>query len=222
MFRPSRNFKVPQVYGGQWKNHQTFQKWDPISKRLVQVACCPAPAPAPQPECDTSWYPTYGYVIYETHLDVYPYGPFYFWCTSDGTTEDPPVPAYEYSSITSTAIRCGQSYTVFGEVTPCPEPDPAVSMTLANLTATGGDVTFVYPGSETTLVLEMYTSATSSVDVDGTPIQTFIGSLVSPNTYTFTTVLGNYYRASLRVRHDCGGGVYSYSTPIYSGTVQYV
>lgn len=40
MFRPSRNFKVPLVYGGQWKNHQTFQKWDPIGKRLVQVSCC--------------------------------------------------------------------------------------------------------------------------------------------------------------------------------------
>ena len=40
MFRPSRNFKVPQVFGGQWKDHQTFQKWDPVSKRLVQVSCC--------------------------------------------------------------------------------------------------------------------------------------------------------------------------------------
>lgn len=40
MFRPSRNFKVPQVYGGQWKNHQTFMRWDPASKRLVQVSCC--------------------------------------------------------------------------------------------------------------------------------------------------------------------------------------
>ena len=38
--RTSRNFKVPLVYGGQWKDHQTFQKWDPISKRLIQVNCC--------------------------------------------------------------------------------------------------------------------------------------------------------------------------------------
>jgi hypothetical protein len=51
MFRPSRNFKVPQVYGGQWKNHQTFQKWDPISKRLVQVSCCPAPPIIPPEVC---------------------------------------------------------------------------------------------------------------------------------------------------------------------------
>ena len=43
MFRPSRNFKVPLVYGGEWKNSQTFQKWDPISKRLVQVNCCSVP-----------------------------------------------------------------------------------------------------------------------------------------------------------------------------------
>lgn len=41
--RPYRNLKVPLVFGGQWKNHQTFQKWDPISKRLVQVNCCETP-----------------------------------------------------------------------------------------------------------------------------------------------------------------------------------
>jgi hypothetical protein len=41
MFRPSRNFKVPLVYGGQWKDHQTFMRWDPASKRLIQVNCCP-------------------------------------------------------------------------------------------------------------------------------------------------------------------------------------
>lgn len=38
--RTSRNFKVPLVYGGQWKDHQSFQKWDPISKRIVSVNCC--------------------------------------------------------------------------------------------------------------------------------------------------------------------------------------
>ena len=38
--RTSRNFKVPLVYGGQWKDHQSFQKWDPIGKRLVTVNCC--------------------------------------------------------------------------------------------------------------------------------------------------------------------------------------
>jgi hypothetical protein len=38
--RTSRNFKVPLVYGGQWKDHQSFQKWDPISKRLITVNCC--------------------------------------------------------------------------------------------------------------------------------------------------------------------------------------
>jgi hypothetical protein len=41
MFRPSRNFKVPLIYGGQWKDHQTFMRWDPASKRLIQVNCCP-------------------------------------------------------------------------------------------------------------------------------------------------------------------------------------
>ncbi len=38
--RTSRNFKVPLVTGGQWKDHQNFQKWDPISKRLITVNCC--------------------------------------------------------------------------------------------------------------------------------------------------------------------------------------
>lgn len=38
--RTSRNFKVPLVTGGQWKDHQSFQKWDPISKRLITVNCC--------------------------------------------------------------------------------------------------------------------------------------------------------------------------------------
>lgn len=38
--RTSRNFKVPLVSGGQWKDHQSFQKWDPISKRLITVNCC--------------------------------------------------------------------------------------------------------------------------------------------------------------------------------------
>ena len=45
--RLSRNFKAPLIYGGQWKDHQTFQKWDPISKRLVTVACCDAAPPSP-------------------------------------------------------------------------------------------------------------------------------------------------------------------------------
>jgi hypothetical protein len=53
--RTSRNFKVPLVYGGQWKKHQTFQKWDPVSKRLVTYMCdcnpkigvVPPPPPPP-------------------------------------------------------------------------------------------------------------------------------------------------------------------------------
>lgn len=55
MFRPSRSFKVPQVFGGQWKNHQTFQKWDPVSKRLVQVNCCypSSSQPSPSPIVDS-------------------------------------------------------------------------------------------------------------------------------------------------------------------------
>lgn len=47
--RTSRNFKVPLVYGGQWKDHQSFQKWDPISKRLITVNCC-LPQKCFQPE----------------------------------------------------------------------------------------------------------------------------------------------------------------------------
>lgn len=45
--RLSRDFKVGAVSGGQWKDHQTFQKWDPISKRLVTVACCLPPKQNP-------------------------------------------------------------------------------------------------------------------------------------------------------------------------------
>jgi hypothetical protein len=115
MFRPSRNFKVPLVYGGQWKNHQTFQKWDPIAKRLVQVGCC-GPTATTQQSCDTSWYPTFGYLIYEQHLDVYPIGPVYFWCNSLGIVENPPVPAPDYDSGTGKATRCGVEYTVLGVV----------------------------------------------------------------------------------------------------------
>lgn len=48
--RTSRNFKVPLVTGGQWKDHQSFQKWDPISKRLITVNCClPAKCYEPNP-----------------------------------------------------------------------------------------------------------------------------------------------------------------------------
>lgn len=47
--RTSRNFKVPLVYGGQWKDHQSFQKWDPVSKRLITVNCC-LPQKCFQPE----------------------------------------------------------------------------------------------------------------------------------------------------------------------------
>ena len=48
--RTSKNFKVPLVYGGQWKDHQTFQKWDPVSKRLTTVNCClPAKCTFPEP-----------------------------------------------------------------------------------------------------------------------------------------------------------------------------
>lgn len=120
MFRPSRNFKVPQVSGGQWKNHQTFQKWDPISKRLVTVNCCLPPRQAPEPtppgpDCDT-WYPTYGYIVYTYIPEVYPIGPVYFWCTSGGITEEPAVPAPDFDSESMTATRCGQSYTVLGQV----------------------------------------------------------------------------------------------------------
>jgi len=162
MFRPSRNFKVPLVYGGQWKDHQTFQKWDPVSKRLVQVSCCGPTGPT-------------------------------------GGGGEPTGPT--------------------GPV--CPDPDPAVSVTLANLTSTGGDVTFIYPGPEPILVLEIYESTTTPVDTSGTPLHVFIGSLVSPNTYTFTTIAGRYYKAGLRVRHTCEDGSYTYSTYVYSGDVQY-
>lgn len=51
--RTSRNFKVPLVYGGQWKDHQSFQKWDPISKRLVTVNCC-LPKKCFKPETPTN------------------------------------------------------------------------------------------------------------------------------------------------------------------------
>jgi hypothetical protein len=57
--RPFRNLKVPLVFGGQWKDHQTFQKWDPISKRLITVNCTcavPAPAPAPAPPEPPAFY----------------------------------------------------------------------------------------------------------------------------------------------------------------------
>lgn len=48
--RTSRNFKVPLVTGGQWKDHQSFQKWDPVSKRLITVNCClPAKCYEPEP-----------------------------------------------------------------------------------------------------------------------------------------------------------------------------
>lgn len=51
--RTSRNFKVPLVTGGQWKDHQSFQKWDPISKRLVTVNCC-LPKPCFKPATPTN------------------------------------------------------------------------------------------------------------------------------------------------------------------------
>ena len=57
--RPFRSLKVPLVFGGQWKDHQTFQKWDPISKRLITVNCTcavPAPAPAPAPPEPPAFY----------------------------------------------------------------------------------------------------------------------------------------------------------------------
>ena len=63
------------------------------------------------PACE-DFYPTYGYLVYESHLDVYPFGPVYFWCTSAGTVESPPVPAPDYNG--TTATRCDQSYTVLG------------------------------------------------------------------------------------------------------------
>lgn len=49
--RPFRDRKVPLVFGGQWKDHQTFQKWDPISKRLIQVNCCLPSKPVPPTPC---------------------------------------------------------------------------------------------------------------------------------------------------------------------------
>jgi hypothetical protein len=106
---------------------------------------------------------------------------------------------------------------------PCTPPDPADSVTLSNLTATGGDISFVYGGTETQFWVTIYESPTLPVNTSpGTEIFNIVGALTpSGQTYVFPTVLNNYYVAGLRVRKDCGGGIFENSTYVYSDPVQY-
>ena len=86
-------------------------------RNLKHHKCTVAAKPPTPVNCD-GWYPTYGYVIYETHLEIYPLGPIFFWCDSSGQVETTPVVAINYSSSPSTAVRCGSTYTVLGDLTP--------------------------------------------------------------------------------------------------------
>ena len=120
--------RVPLIWKTQKESDQTLFKYNPATQSVVQVGCnCPTGPTGPTgpsgpsgpsgdtgptgPDCDT-WYPTYGYVIYQQNLDVYPLGPIYFWCTEDGVTESPPVAAPDYDG--TSATRCDESYTVLG------------------------------------------------------------------------------------------------------------
>jgi len=129
----AKNKKV-QYPGGVAKNWETLQAALPCNpdftvQNYVVFSCSSNSCTGPNvpvdgggetgptgPNCDT-WYPTYGYVIYEEHLDVYPLGPVYFWCNSSGVTEEPPVAAPDYSTITNTATRCGEEFSVLGDLT---------------------------------------------------------------------------------------------------------
>jgi hypothetical protein len=86
MFRPSRNFKVPQIYGGQWKNHQTFMRWDPASKRLVQVNCCGPTGPVGGGEGPTGPCPTPEPVDSVLLYDIFEDGCYVSWVYSGTET----------------------------------------------------------------------------------------------------------------------------------------
>jgi hypothetical protein len=104
-----------------------------------------------------------------------------------------------------------------GPTGPCPDPDPVSSLTLADLTESGGTINWVYGGVETFFEVYIYESESLPVDTSGTPIFTIGGTLVRPYSAAFTTTNGSYYVAGIRVKNDCG-----YSSYVYSDPVQYL
>jgi hypothetical protein len=240
--RTSRSFKVPLVYGGQWKDHQTFQKWDPISKRLIQVNCCPAiPCFNPSPVDSVSLSASTGEItwvyggsatifevkVYESvSLPIVPNGTVVF--TNEGTLTSPytatitPTDGYYYFASVRVKNGCGYSAYTYSNVTQyvCPPPDPIELITLSNLTGTTGDINWGNYGG-TTLEISIYEGATSPVDTSGTPIVSSLEPNSKPTTFFFSQTLDYYYVAAVRAINACGYSAYSYSPEVQYGVTSY-
>jgi hypothetical protein len=173
---PARR-KIPLVWKSAKQSDQTLLKYSPASGRTVQVGCGCTTATPPGPTCE-SFYPTYGYLIYEEHLDVYPLGPVYFWCTSAGVTEDPPVPAPDYNG--TTATRCNQLFTVLGEV------NPPIPTEVFYRYYFGGSGQFKYASIIYVDPISLKISTTDTYNVDQTA---FLQQMAAATTITLTSVI---------------------------------
>ena len=234
--RPFRSLKVPLVFGGQWKDHQTFQKWDPISKRLIQVNCClpgrPVPCSNPLPVDSVSVSPSSGTIswtysgietifevkLYESAtLPVVPNGTVVF--TNEGALTSPystgftPTNNYYYFASVRVKDDCGYSSYVYSSVEQytCPIPSDPTNVVLSSLTETGASISWDYSGIPASYEVNIYQSATSPVDTHNSPIFTDSGSLTSPYSASFTPTIGYYYVASVRAYNACGYSGYAYS-----------
>lgn len=238
--RTSRNFKVPLVFGGQWKDHQTFQKWDPISKRLVQVNCC-STLTCKRPPTSTannvsfliisshggsiSW--NYGGIENQFEVAVYESS------TLPVNTSAPPVyidsgiltspyPAgftitENYYYVASVRVKNDCGYSGYSYSSPvqfiCPLPDPISEIVLSGLTGSQGTITWGnYDGTD--LEINIYEGSSLPVDTSGVPIFSMQDAFTKPYTATFSQTPGYYYVASVRAINDCGYSTYSYSDPV--------
>lgn len=237
--RPFRSLKVPLVFGGQWKDHQTFQKWDPISKRLITVNCClprkPNSCARPSPVNSVSLVPltgviTWNYsgpdiifeiIVYESAtLPVVPTGTVVF--STEGTLTSPYTstltPILDYYYFVSVRVKsvCGYSDYAYSPVQQytCPIPLNPTNVVLSNLTEYGADVSWNYVGTPPSFEVNVYQSATSPVNTSSSPIFSQTGSLTSPSSGSFTPIVGYYYVASVRAYDVCGYSEYVYSSEL--------
>lgn len=237
--RPFRNRKVPLVFGAQWKDHQTFQKWDPISKRLIQVNCClprrPNSCPGPSAVNSVSIVPSTGVVtwnytgletifevkIYESAtLPVVPNGNIVF--QSDGILTSPytssltPIVDYYYFASVRVKNDCGYSNYVYSSVEQytCPVQTEPTNVALSTLTESGASVSWDHIDVSASFEIKIYQSETTPVDTGTSPIFTQSGSLTSPYSASFTPIVGYYYVASVRAYDACGYSGYAYSNEL--------
>lgn len=237
--RTSRNFKVPLVYGGQWKDHQTFQKWDPISKRLVQVNCCACPKPGPVNTVTATIISSHGisvgwtYSGSETQFEVKVYEsatlpvntsgtPVY---TTEGALSNPHAATFSLTKdnyyVASVRVKsvCGYSTYVYSDSQQfiCPDPDPVSNITLYSLDGITGQVSWGnYDG--TNFEISIYQGFSLPViPIPDNLVFIEEGTFESPYLATFVQNSGYYYVASMRAISDCGYSAYAYSEPAQSG-----